>query len=1087
LNVRRIVIHRKRIPRLAEAETVYPIRDERAPGRSWANVQPCLSSKFQALMTAIHGHTDAEVPSRRACRAMLRALLSWSLIVLSSFGTLRAQQNPPATQVPPAAQEPPTTQKPPLPAATPTPMPPGMPATSPDVEHALAAYEGQHVSSVELAGRPGLNTKELTPLLAQKPDEAFSQKLAEESVAALEQTGKFSGVQLEILPEVNGLRVMFVLQPAIYIGIYVFPGAEHYSYSRLLQVTNYPPRGPYSPASVENARAALEKYFHETGYFLAKVQSTVEVDQLHGLANIYFQVELGKRARFGTVDIEGATPEQSAQLQRKLRSFMARLRGSAIRPGKTYKLRTLQNATNLLERTLTSQNHLAANVRFIGASYDPESNRAAVKFHVEPGPLINVKVEGARLWPWTRRSLLPEYQQAGIDPQIVQEGRQNLVSYFQSKGYFGVTVDSNVQQNSTGQLILYQVTRGKRHSVEKVTVEGAKAFSESQLLSAVPVKKARFLSRGKYNDKLVRTAVTNITNIYKAEGFSSVRVNSDVTSTNGNIAVTFHVDEGPRDIVQTLTIEGNNTLSAEQFAPNGLKLAPGQPYSQAHVNDDRTQIMSHYLDLGYLNASFRERLNRYENDPHRLDVVYEIREGPQVRTEQVITLGRVDTRQKLVDRYLYGIKPGAPLRTRDLLQSTSQLYQPGIFDWAEVDPRRQVTTQTQEDVVVKLHEAKKNVLTYGFGFEIVNRGGSVPSGTVALPGLPIVGLPSTFITSEKTFYGPNGSIDYTRRNLFGKADSLSFTGYAGRLDQRGGAAFSDPYFRWSKWQASVSLTGEHDSQNPIYTSVVAIASFQLQRPLDVRKTRLFTLRYSYSKTDLTEILIPDLVPPQDQHVRLSTVSASYTKDTRDNPLDAHRGVFQNYEVDLNPTALGSNFNFAALITQNAYYKQIPYGIIWANNIRIGLEQPFAGSSVPLSSAFFSGGASTLRGFPLDGAGPQRTVPACGTPGVPSTCGLITVPVGGNQLVILNSELRIPIPYSFPLVDKNVGIALFYDGGNVYSMIGFHDFLANYTNSVGGGIRYRTPVGPIRLDVGHNLNPVPGIKSTQIFVTLGQAF
>jgi outer membrane protein insertion porin family len=138
--------------------------------------------------------------------------------------------------------------------------------------------------------------------------------------------------------------------------------------------------------------------------------------------------------------------------------------------------------------------------------------------------------------------------------------------------------------------------------------------------------------------------------------------------------------------------------------------------------------------------------------------------------------------------------------------------------------------------------------------------------------------------------------------------------------------------------------------------------------------------------------------------------------------------------------------------------------------------------VPLSEEFFSGGGSTLRGFPLNGAGPQREIAACGDPADPSTCASIRVPVGGNQLFIVNSELRIPVP-----IKKNLGIAVFYDGGNVYQHVGFHNFLSDFSNTVGGGLRYATPVGPVRIDIGHNLNSLAGIKATQIFVTLGQAF
>jgi outer membrane protein insertion porin family len=400
----------------------------------------------------------------------------------------------------------------------------------------------------------------------------------------------------------------------------------------------------------------------------------------------------------------------------------------------------------------------------------------------------------------------------------------------------------------------------------------------------------------------------------------------------------------------------------------------------------------------------------------------------------------------------------------------------------EIDPRRQITTQTDEDVLVKLHEARQNDIKYGFGFEVVNRGGSVPGGTVVLPGLPPVGLPSNFETSQKTFWGPRGTFQYSRLNFRGLGETLTFSLLGARLLQRGSASYIDPSFVGSNWSSNLTLSGERNSENPIFTSQQGDFSFQLERPLNTAKTKTFTLRYDYQQTALTNLLAPDLVLPEDRHVRLSTVSGTFSRDTRDQALDAHKGMYQTVELGINPIALGSSVNFARLRAQQAYYKGIGKGIIWANSLRIGMEQEFAGSRVPVSELFFSGGGSTLRGFPLNGAGPQRPVTICGNPANPSTCALISVPTGGRELFILNSEFRIPFP-----LKKGLGVVAFYDGGNVFQHVGFSDFGSNYTNTLGIGLRYATPIGPVRIDLGHNFNALSGIKSTQLFITLGQAF
>jgi outer membrane protein assembly factor BamA len=154
-------------------------------------------------------------------------------------------------------------------------------------------------------------------------------------------------------------------------------------------------------------------------------------------------------------------------------------------------------------------------------------------------------------------------------------------------------------------------------------------------------------------------------------------------------------------------------------------------------------------------------------------------------------------------------------------------------------------------------------------------------------------------------------------------------------------------------------------------------------------------------------------------------------------------------------------------------------------LRIGLAQPYSNSRVPLSEKFFTGGGNTLRGFPLDGAGPQRNVyVSSSNADCTSTtdCILIRVPSGGNELLLINSELRVPLP-----LRKGLGMVVFYDGGNVFPNVGFHDFTSLYSNNVGVGLRYATPVGPVRIDLGRNLNPIDGIKSTNYFISIGQAF
>ena len=955
----------------------------------------------------------------------------------------------------------------------------------------VSSYVGQNVSSVQVAGRPDVTLDSVQGLIEVKPNQPLTQDKVNASIDALKHSPGVTDVRVDLQPSADGVQVEFVLRPAMYVGMYQFPGAlKEFTYTRLLQVANYNAQTPYSAADISNAEDALTQFFRQHGYFQAEVETKLNEDREHDLINVVFQTSLGRRAKFGKVDLQGPTPKETAYLHQKLRSILARMKGDALKEGMTYSYGRLQKATGYMQSELAKQNYIAASVKLVSAEYNADNNRADIVFHIETGPVVKIETTGAHLWGRTVKSLVPMYAVNTVNDELIREGQQNILGYFQKKGYFDAKVDVQQSKTPDGETIVYDIHKDQRHKVEQVAIKGNQHFTAKELKPHVSVQKASWLwlSHGTYSQALVRASAKNLTDTYAAAGYSEAQVVPTVTRKDGNVSVVFQVTEGPLNVVRNLSIQGNQTMAESQFAPNGLNIGPGKPYSQTLVAKDRSLIVAQYLTKGYLNAAFHASAKPVPGQPHELDVVYQITEGPKVETATIITDGRQHTKQSLIDKQIR-LKSGDPLSENAMLSAESRLYDENIFDWAEIDPKRAITDQTREDVVVKVHEAKRNSIVYGFGFQVLNRGGAIPSGTVAVPGIPPVGLPANFVTSQKTFWGPDGTFEYTRRNMRGRAETFNFSTFVGRLDQRGALTYTQPSFLGSNWRSSSLLSAEHDAENPIFTDRIGTASFQLQHPAwgkangaGKKATNVF-LRYNFQYTHITNLLIPELVPPNQLNVHLSTLAASLVHDTRDDVLDAHRGVYLNYEIDLSPYWMGSNFSFAQFVSQSAYYKGIGKGIVWASSLRVGLEQPFAGSEVPVSSKFFAGGGSTLRGFPLNGAGPQRTIAVCGNPSDPSTCSKITVPNGGNELLIINTELRYPLNF----IKQGLGIVTFYDGGNVFPTVGFHDFTELYSNNVGIGFRYATPVGPVRIDIGRNLNPVPGIKSTQYFITLGQAF
>src|SRR5271156_201238 len=215
-----------------------------------------------------------------------------------------------------------------------TEQPSQQPKTAPQTQAILSSYEGQTVTAVEIAGRPNLDTSKLMPLLEQHPGEPFARVKVDQSIATLKKEAKFDEVQLQVEPEANGVRVLLIAEPAVWFGIFEFPGAERFSYSKLVQVANYPPQAPYNAGDVQRDTDALIRYFQQQGYFEVEVRPQVNLDTDHNLANVKFQVSLNRRAKFGTVNVADTTPDEAQKMAKSLQGLGARLRGAAIRPGK---------------------------------------------------------------------------------------------------------------------------------------------------------------------------------------------------------------------------------------------------------------------------------------------------------------------------------------------------------------------------------------------------------------------------------------------------------------------------------------------------------------------------------------------------------------------------------------------------------------------------------------------------------------------------------------------------------------------------------------------------------------------------------
>jgi outer membrane protein assembly factor BamA len=317
----------------------------------------------------------------------------------------------------------------------------------------------------------------------------------------------------------------------------------------------------------------------------------------------------------------------------------------------------------------------------------------------------------------------------------------------------------------------------------------------------------------------------------------------------------------------------------------------------------------------------------------------------------------------------------------------------------------------------------------------------------------------------------------SRLNFLGLGHTVTLHGVYSTIEKSGSLSYEQPKFLGSDTRTvTYSVVYDNTLDVRTFASKREEASVQLSQKFSKSLTALF--RYSYRRVSVNDVLIPTLLIPQLlQPVRLSMVSSNLVRDTRDNASNPRRGSLNSVDMRLAANFFGSQRSFGAALVRNATYYALTKNLVLARQTEFGVIAPFAApaglteqESVPLPERFFAGGADSLRAFAFNEAGPRDTGAAV-VPGGPASQPT-GFPLGGNALFINNIELR------FPLIGDNIQGVLFHDMGNVFSSLSdmsfrfkqrnLQDF--NYTvHAVGFGLRYKTPVGPVRADLAYSIN------------------
>ncbi len=1006
-----------------------------------------------------------------------------------------------ASKAPHAAKAP-SKSKPAFPSTSPSdglppaqqvqPVPPG---STP----ALLAWRGLTVTSIQFEGVSAKTLAPLPSLLPQQPGTPLNPDSVRQSLRRLFSTGLYRTIRVEGIRHDNQVQLIFNGTPSYFIGLVTVSGIKNYQLSsRIAYAPGLSPGTLYTGSKLSDASGDLVTALQQNGFYLGKVFHSVTNDQENRLKNIHFFVEPGPSARIGSVSVEGNSGMSAHTFRKRAK----------LPEGKKVTHNTIERALTSLRKHYQKNHYLEATVQLKASKFQQATNRLNYNFVADKKATVTIKVDGVNLSQGKIRKLVPVYEEGDVDQDLLNEGNKLIKDYYQRRGYFNVKVSHTRSTTVAHTVITYKVALGIRSTVTRITVSGNHYFSNSTLLSRVSVQpKSFFVRHGLYSEDLTENDSDAIEALYQMNGFTDVSVTPQVHQTYGirhhkkvgYLTVNYAVSEGAQHKFGKISITGNKIVPLSTLNPRVIE-SSGQPYNPNEVENDRDSLLSWYLSHGFDHAQVDPVQTNGPKNSNLINVNFKITEGDQTFIRKVLISGLHYTKRSTVQPHIL-VHPGQPLNQTALRDTQRQLYNLTLFNEVNTAIENPNGQEPQKNILIQLHEARRWNVTYGFGLQAQT---GTPSTNCVSPATLIeLGLnPNNFqgscSTSGKFGVSPLIEFDVSRSNLFGTDQSISLQTKYGTLEQLAELTYDHPHLL-QRPGLSFSVSGGYSNAQDVttYTASRLEGNVRITQHPSLADTFIYQFTFRRVKVDAATVQVaPNLIPLLSQPVRVGGPEVTWIHDTRrPQPLNAKHGWFNSIQEFLADNKFASQANFNRLEWTNSSYYTFGNGLTIARNTTFGYERAFGNGQheqIPLPERFFAGGAQSLRAYGLNQAGPRDS--------------LTGFPIGGAALFVNQTEFRLPHP-TLPYIGNSLGFVLFHDMGNVFNNssdiwpsilrvtqphsstcrdlnpqdqeaqsrssstnpTGTCSF--NYlTHALGLGLRYRTPIGPIRLDFSYTLNP-----------------
>lgn len=867
-------------------------------------------------------------------------------------------------------------------------------------------------------------------LIRIRPGDPFSPALIEASIEALDLSRRFAAVHVDLIPGPRGETLIFTVTPHETVKDIRIRGKYPLFESDILNQMTLYPGTPFSRTDLSDQAEAIVRRYQREGYIDPQVSITTQRAPQEDLAVILVEIDKGPHYRLRTLTIEGNQGIDSQALKRRMRVWRA-----AWLPGfgrfSEYRLR--QDLDRLL--TFYRKNGFAdAELSYrIAVSEDPQ--QVDVTVQVREGPQHRVSFEGnQRFRDRTLKKEVVIFSEGNRNNSGVRRSIQNIRQHYRQAGFSDVRVAAETTDVPASPVDLrrlqFVIEEGPFTQVQAVEVAGNQAFSEKQIKKQLLTRPPACFHKGAFVPQTLDEDLFAVSTLYVWEGFQEPTVEPELAFSEDRTAVTVHlkIDEGPRTVVSSVSIDGL-PMELHTEARQALSHQTGQPFVKSALNRDAEAIVSLVSEKGYPHAEVDARVT-YSQDRTRADIVYAVDPGHPVKLGDVFITGNLRTAETVIRREL-AVTPQTPLSLQALYDGQRRLRDLDIFHGVGFRTFGLKEKDETVNLFVTVEEKKPYYVEVGAGYE-----------------------------SDRGFFGRAKVGD---RNLFGWNKDLWTSGEISQTGYRVETRLTEPRFFRTRTLANIGVFHEELTEfNQPFGTRTSGGSLGFTRDWGAHLSTGLNFRLERRDRFGFESSLSDPAETETRTIFVTTPLIRY--DSRDSFVRPTTGLFSSLGVDVSKGVQNRLDDFVRYLVDTRYYHSPIEGLTLAGLARVGQVMPYAnGDQVPEDQLFFLGGIRDVRGFKenllrFDSAGN---------------------PVGGKTALVGSLEARIDLGMNWELTT-------FFDVGRVKEPL-LAEGADRFRSSVGIGLRYLTPIGPMGLLYGHKLDREAGESAGRVHLSIGYSF